>query len=281
MSPIGKIFIVLNLILSAAFLGWASNALKKTQAYTDDAAKAKTEHEAAIAAKEAELSALQVSLNGVTDQQRKHREERDTAQTEADRLKTQLEELKRANDAMLGNLTKIQSTLGDYNNSISQLSQQKDAAIERAHEAERARDAALAEKDAAILAKNDAEEATGNANTRISDLESEKMALAAQVDTLNTRMEVVMRQTGIAAKDVFAQPSIEALVLDVKKDLKLVILNKGKKDEVKPGYVFDIYRGSQYKGQVRITDVQDGMSSGLILNEKNAIGRGDSATTAL
>ncbi|HEX6862782.1 MAG TPA: hypothetical protein VF414_08205, partial [Thermoanaerobaculia bacterium] len=146
---------------------------------------------------------------------------------------------------------------------------------------ERARDAALAEKDAAVLAQRDAEEATGNANTRIGDLESEKLALAQQVETLNTRLEVVMRETGINARDVFAQPSIEALVLDVKKDLKLVILNKGKKDEVKPGYVFDIYRGSQYKGQVRITDVQDGMSSGLILNEKNAIGRGDSATTTL
>ena len=60
-----------------------------------------------------------------------------------------------------------------------------------------------------------------------------------------------------------------------------MILNKGKKDEVKAGYVFDIYRGSQYKGQVRITDVQEGMSSGLILREMNAIGRGDSATTSL
>jgi DNA repair exonuclease SbcCD ATPase subunit len=281
MSPIGKIFIVLNLILSAGFLGWASNALKKTEEFQKAADALKVEHAAAIAAKEAELSALQVSLNGVTEQQRKHREERDTIQTEADRLKTQIEEFKRANDTMQGNLTKIQSTLGDYNSSITQLSQQKDAAIERAHEAERARDAALAEKDAAILAQRDAEEATGNANTRIGDLEGEKLALAEQVDQLNTRLEVVMRQTGIPAKDVFAQPSIEALVLDVKKDLKLVILNKGKKDEVKPGYVFDIYRGSQYKGQVRITDVQDGMSSGLILNEKNAIGRGDSATTAL
>ena len=31
MSPIGRIFIVLNLLLSAAFLGWASNALGTSQ----------------------------------------------------------------------------------------------------------------------------------------------------------------------------------------------------------------------------------------------------------
>lgn len=281
MSPIGRIFIVLNLILSAAFLGWAANALEKTGKYKEELASARKASEEAMAGKEKELAELQISLNGVTDQQRQFREQRDAFETEANRLKTQLDEFKRANDTMQANLTKIQATLGDYNSSIAQLSQQKDAAIERAHEAERARDAAVSEKDAAVIAQRDAEEATKNANTRIGDLESEKVALSEQVEQLNTRLAVVFQKTGVPANEILAQPPIEALVLDVQKDLKLVILNKGKKDSVKPGYVFDIYRGSQYKGQVRITDVQDGMSSGQILNEKTAIGRGDSATTTL
>jgi DNA repair exonuclease SbcCD ATPase subunit len=281
MSTIGRVFIVLNLLLSAAFLGWASNALNQTRMYKEEIAAAKKTSDEAMAAKEKELSELQVQLNGVTDQQRTFREQRDSFETEGNRLKTQVEEFKRANDTMQANLTKIQSTLGDFNNSNKQLNDQKDAAIERAHEAERARDAALAEKDAAVLAQSNAEEATKNATTRIGDLEGEKVALTEQIDNLNTRLEVITRTTGIAASSVMAQPAIEALVLDVKKDLKLVIINKGKKDEVKVGYVFDIYRGSQYKGQVRINDVQEGMASGVILNEKNAIGRGDSATTAL
>jgi hypothetical protein len=182
---------------------------------------------------------------------------------------------------MQANLTKIQATLGDYNASIKQIGDQKDAAVERAHEAERARDAAVAAKDAAELAQRNAEEATGNANTRIGDLEGEKLALVEQVDSLNTRLEVIMRETGTNASTFLSQPAIEALVLDVKKDLKLVILNKGKKDEIRVGYVFDIYRGSQYKGQVRIQDVQESMCSGIIMNERTAIGRGDSATTSL
>jgi chromosome segregation ATPase len=281
MSPIGRIFIVLNLILSAAFLGWASNALQKTGEYKKELADAKKAHADEVAAKEQELSKLQVDLTGVTEQQRNFREQRDGFEAEGNRLKTQLEEFKRANDTMQANLTKIQSTLGDYNNSIAQLGQQKDAAIERAHEAERARDAAVAEKDAAVLAKNDAEEATQTANTRIGDLEGEKVALATEVENLNTRLDIIMRETGVAATSFQTQPAIEALVLDVKKELKLVILNKGKKDDVRVGYVFDIYRGSQYKGQVRIQDVQESMASGLILNEKTAIGRGDSATTSL
>lgn len=281
MSPIGRIFIVLNLILSAAFLGWAANALEKTESYKDQIAAEKQAHADAVAAKEGELSALQVNLNDVTEQQRQFREQRDATQAEADRLKTQLDEFKRANDTMQASLTKIESTLGDYNNSISQLTQQKDAATERAHEAERARDAAQAEKDAAVMAQRDAEEATNNANLLIGDLEGEKMALAEKVESLETRFQVAMKVAGLKASDIMAQPAIEALVLDVKSDLKLVILNKGKKDEVKVGYVFDIYRGSQYKGQVRIQDVQEGISSGLILHQKDSIGRGDSATTAL
>jgi DNA repair exonuclease SbcCD ATPase subunit len=281
MSPIGRIFIILNLILSAAFLGWASNALGKSEEYKKQLEDAKKQHADAVAAKEKELSDLQVNLNQVTDQQRTFREQRDGLQAEADRLKTSVDEFKRANDTMQANLSKIQATLGDYNNSIQQLSDQKDKANERAHEAERARDAAVSAKDAAELAQRDAEEATKNANTRIGDLEGEKVALNEQVDMLNTRLEVILRETGRPATDFIPQPAIEALVLDVKKDLKLVILNKGKKDEIKVGYVFDIYKGSQYKGQVRITDVQEAIASGIIQSEKSAIARGDSATTAL
>ncbi|HEX6884128.1 MAG TPA: hypothetical protein VF530_12180 [Planctomycetota bacterium] len=281
MSPIGRIFIVLNLILSAAFLGWAANALQKTEKYKEDLAAAKKVHADELAAKEKELADLGIELNGVKDQQRTFREQRDGFEAESGRLKTQLDELKRANDTMQANLTKIQATLGDYNNSITQLVQQKDAAIERAHEAERARDAAVADKDAAVLAQNDAEEALKNANLKIGDLEGDKVALTTEVENLETRLQVVYKETGASAALFQTQPAIEGLVMDVNKELKLVIINKGKKDKVEVGYVFDIYRGSQYKGQVRINDVQEGISSGLILQEKAAIGRGDSATTTL
>lgn len=281
MSPIGRIFVVLNLILSAAFLGWAANALDKTAHYKDEMAKAKTAHEEALATKDQELSKMRGDLNGVTEQQRAFREERDQFKAESDQLKTQLDELRRANDTMQGNLTKIQATLGDYNNSIQQLSQQKDAAIERAHDAERARDAAVQEKDAAVIAQRDAEEKTKAAETRIGDLEGEKVALASDVEKLQTRLDVVVKRTNTPLNEVMVQKPIDAVVLDVNKDLKLVILNKGKKDEVKVGYTFDVYRGTQYKGQVQIRDVQEGISSGIITSEASPIGKGDSASTSL
>jgi hypothetical protein len=281
MSPIGRIFIVLNLILSAAFLGWAANALEKTQAYKQQLADEKKAHEEAQAAKTKEVEDLVVKLNAATDTQRTFREQRDGFEAESNRSKTQLDELKRTNDQMQANLTKIQATLGDYKNSIDQLMQQKDDAVEARHQAEVARDNAQRDKDAAVLAQRDAEEATSSATRRIADLEAEAAGLREQVASLDARIAQIVAMTDIKLSDVVAPPPIDAYVLNVDRSLKLVVLNKGKKDNVREGYTFDVYRGSQYKGRVRIQDVQESMSSAIILNEKSAITSGDSATTTL
>ncbi len=281
MSPIGRIFVVLNLILSAIFLGWASTALGTVNDYKQQLETAKSDHLLAIDGKDKEISALTVDNNAISEQQRQFREQRDQLQAEVDRQKTQMEELQRSNDGMQANLTKIEATLGDYNSTIASLTQQKDAATERAHEAERQRDDAAQKEQEAQLARSAAEEATNSGQLMIADLEKERDGLKEQVTQLETRIGVIVAETGIELGKFMAQPKIDAAVLDVNKDLKLVVLNKGAKDQVKVGMTFDVYRGSQYKGQVRIQDVQDSLSSGLILTAMNPIDRGDSATTRL
>lgn len=279
MSPIGRIFVVLNLILSAAFFGWAYNALSTTDNYKKQLDEAKTAHAAELAKKDEEISKLTVDLNGATEQQRQFHSERDQKTAEADGLRRELDELKSRHDGLQASLKKIEATLGDYNNTIAQLGQQKDAAVEKAHEAQRERDSAVAEKDAAELASRDAQEAQKNAETRIADLERERGDLMEKISDLDTRMAKLVEMTG--AEVPFAAPKIEGYVLEVNRDLKLVVINKGAKDQVKPGYTFSIYRGSQYKGQVRINSVQDGLASGIIEAEKSPITKGDSAATTL
>lgn len=281
MSPIGRIFVVLNLILSAAFFGWAYNALSTTDNYKQQLDEAKTAHTAELAKKDEEISKLTVDLNGATEQQRQFLSERDQKTAEADGLRRELDELKSRHDGLQASLKKIEATLGDYNSTIAQLGQQKDAAVEKAHEAQRERDSAVSEKDAAEVARRDAEEAQKNAETRIADLERERGDLMEKISDLDTRMAKLVEMTGADTTGIIAPPKIEGYVLEVNRDLKLVVINKGAKDQVKPGYTFSIYRGSQYKGQVRINSVQDGLASGIIEAEKSPITKGDSAATTL
>ena len=114
---------------------------------------------------------------------------------------------------------------------------------------------------------------------RVAGLEKEAAVLNQRVDTLTSALiEYTGDKFGLP---ISSTPAIDAEVLDVKRDLKIVVLNKGKKDEVKVGYIFDVYLGSTYKGQVRVQDVQENTCTGLILNEMNPIELGDSATTSL
>lgn len=282
MSPIGKIFVVLNLLLAGAFLGWAGNALKTTQNWKEKYEQEQKNRTADLAKKDEEISKLNVDLNQVTEQQRQFHGERDQKAAEADGLRRELDELKSRHDALSASLKKIESTLGDYNNTIAQLNQQKDEAVQKANDAVRSADRAAQEKDSAEAAQRTAEEERKSAETRIADLEGERNQLKDEISKLETRLQVVIADTNYNRGDVEPAPRIDGYVLEVNRDLKLVVINRGSKHEVKEGYTFSIFRGSQFKGQVRINYVQDEMASGVIVgSEKSPITKGDSASTGI
>jgi len=286
MSPIGRIFIVLNLILSAAFLGWAANALATTEDSKQELENERARFAAELDAKDDQISQLNTEKDQLENDARTFREQRDQTQANADGLQSRLDEATRQNGTMQVELASISATLGDYNSTIAQLTQQKDDAIERAHEAERARDEAVDTAQAAELARRDAEEAARSAQLRIGDLEATRTALEEQVASLETRMQVLVSVTGVDPNQVEVQPQIEAAVLNVRHDLEgpgLVMLNVGSEDGVKRGFTFEVYRGSQYKGQVRAENVQTKMSWAIITRTVpgTTISQGDRAATHL
>lgn len=285
MSPIGRIFIILNLILSAFFLGWASNALATTENYKQQLEDAQAEHAGALSAKDKEISDLNQERNNLSEAQRKFREERDQVQTLSDNLQSQLEAEKRRNDALQADVSKIQATLGDYNTTIATLSGDKDRAVQRANDAETARDDAVDGQQAAEMAKRDAEESLTAANTTIGDLQVANTGLTDEVSSLNTRLMVLAEVTGTDVSDIMVQPQIEGAVLDVRYDLEpgLVMLNVGSEQDVQRGFTFDIYRGSTYKGRVKVENVQGKYCSAVITDAKpgTTITQGDRASTNL
>jgi hypothetical protein len=285
MSPIGRIFIVLNLILAALFLGWASHALGTTENYRTLLAEEETAHKATEVAAAEEKDQLDTTINALEDQTRATREERNLLQADKERLETQLSEEKRSNEQMHGDLTSIRATLNDYNDTIRQLEASKDGAVERAHEAEGERDDATAAAQAAEQLQRDAEDAKRGSDLRVTDLEGQRTGLQDQVTQLETHLAMVFEMTGLSVQSLVSVPKIDGQVLDVRMDLApgLVMLNVGKNQKVERGYTFEVWHGSQYKGQVRVADVQGDVCSALVVNavEGTMIRQGDSASTIL
>ncbi len=103
--------------------------------------------------------------------------------------------------------------------------------------------------------------------------------------TLRMNVEAEIRRTNEllgAAKAAQAEGVeaglTDALVVDVKSELSLVIANIGQRQGVRIGMPFQVWRESQQVGTVRVVDVRERISGAIIQsleNEKNPIKPGD------
>jgi predicted nucleic acid-binding Zn-ribbon protein len=283
MSPIGRIFLVLNLILSAVFLGWASNSLAQTEDFRgqlDEAKQMASDREAELTS---EIEDLNTRLRDKEQEASQFREERDSRQDTVNSLETQLAAAKSEKEKLLGDVTAIQATLGDYQGTIDRLSSEKDQANQRREEAEASQRDAVGAQEAAQQAERDAIAAQQELERQIADLEVAQTELTTQVEKLDTHLAVIQEQTGVAIDDILAPKKVDGAVLAVDASTGLVMLNVGAEDGVKRGYSFDVWSGNQYKGQVQVMNVQPGMCSALIKSpvEGATIGQGDLASTRM
>lgn len=285
MSPIGRIFIVLNLILAAVFLAWAANNVATSHDYKtkyDDEVKA---HGTSKTELEGQISSLRANLDNKSVEADNHRAQAETAKAEAERqaglvlnLNRQVSEAQQANAKNSSALTEIEATLGTINSS-------KDAAVAAQRSAESERDDALATAQDATTQAADLEAQNAALNNTIAELEGRIVALNREVSSLDTQLTTLVDVTGVTYPEIASQAQIDADVLQAHYDIKpgLVALNKGTKDGVKRGYTFEVYNGPNYKGQVRVENVRDDMCTALILRteEGQTISSGDKASTRL
>jgi hypothetical protein len=284
MSTIGKIFLVLNLVLAGAFLGWAANSLGKTE-------ELKTAHTAKVneltdanQKLQTELADTQAALNTERNAKDTAQTERDNLRTDATRLKEELEAAKRANDQLRGDVAKINETMTGLNERLQQIEQTKDAAHELAMRMQSERDAAVRRADEAEMARRTAEETRSTAELDIAQLERDLKSARGQADRLEAEIAQLVAVHGIARTGT-AQPDLDARVVQVDYSLKpgLVALNVGSNAGVKRGHTFEIYSGTTYKGRVRVETVHPDMCSAVITLAQNGttINAGDSASSHL
>ena len=60
-----------------------------------------------------------------------------------------------------------------------------------------------------------------------------------------------------------------------------MVLDAGKEEGVCNDYIFSLYLGTTFKGQVKALKVEEHRSLAVILNEKKPIAVGDSASTGI
>jgi hypothetical protein len=285
MSPIAKIFSVVNLVLAGLFLGWAANALSTN-------AEFKSKYEAEAAARKTAESTLGAEKSALLTQKQEAekladrlRAEKDEADRKREAVEKDLESERAKNGTLNASLTTLSTQLGAIEDSRNKLQADKDKAQQASHEAEKTKDAAVAKQLEAEKKLGDTEGELTKANTQIADLEKAKTALEKEKQAVDTQLATVLAVTGSSLSDYAAMPLIEGRVLDISTSVEpgLVAINKGEADGVKRGFTFELYDGKTYKGQARVEYVHPNMCSAILVRvvKGEKIRQGDSAATRL
>lgn len=280
MSSIGKIFVVVNLVLSLLVVG-AAGALLQTE---EDAAQKLSDAQAAATQAETELADLRSegeaqrrALESQKSQLENDKQDLEVARDNADR------DAKREtadNQQLRDDLTRLTATMellqSDLAESASRNTDLVDANDGLRREAADAKDA----QRSAELARRDAVDEADAIRGQIDALDRDLTAALAQVQEKERMLEVAVA-SGFDPSAVMAQPQIEAVVADVDAEYNFVILDKGRADGVQRGFTFDVYRGSDWLGQVRVDNVEESTSVASVIVSDGAMKRFDQATTRL
>ena len=285
MSTIAKIFTVLNVILAAAFLGWAANTVQLNNDF-----KAKYEAEQAAHAETnkllgADKSALAAKLNEATEARTRLQQEVESAKNENSRVDSE-------NKANAQTLATIQADYKKIAGTLEGLEADSKAAHEAQLKAQTAQHEAESKAKDATAAQMAAEaKASGLENDLIGarqDIANKEKALASAEkdrEKVKTELATVVEATGFKLSTAKALPAIDGKVLAVEMGVEpgLVSINKGKSSQVERGFTFEIFEGSVYKGQARVEYVDDDMCSAVLVRKVagQTIRAGDGAATHL
>lgn len=266
MSPIGKVFTVVNLVLAALFVGsaaaliqtgqdWRVQYENKDQAYQDlEASSAEALAEVELARNDAEAAKNQFAS--------------DKAQLESDKaaLEDELNTQREQNADLRERLTSIDGKLGDLESTNraqqSQITSLTDDAV-----------ALRSERDEALDARDEADAARAGAERNATSFERERDELQIALGRANeavaskeAQLAAVASQYKIDLNNLNDQPELAGRVtaVDSTHGTTVVVINLGKNDGVKPGHTFDVYAGGEYKGKIYVETVNASQSAATI-----------------
>jgi len=264
MSSIGKIFVVLNLVLSLLVVGAAGSLLRQT-----DVTKADVE------AKAKEIVAVKAQLEeantGFAARERELAESKQRLQEEKDDLDVAKQNLERENQKLDLNNQQLRDDVTKINGRIEALESSYTTTLQRSQELADANDALRTEafnaKDAqrqAELAKRELMDQIAAAKAEAASATEQLATVSATNKTNEALLEVAKSIGDFDPTAVLAMPRIEAIVAEVDPTYGFVILDKGKLEDVQRGFTFEVYRGGTYLGRVKVDETFDHYSTARI-----------------
>ncbi|MCE9584516.1 MAG: hypothetical protein K8T20_18665 [Planctomycetes bacterium] len=120
------------------------------------------------------------------------------------------------------------------------------------------------------------------AYTDIEELEEQLVAVSRSKNEIEEQLAILRLQPLPPAPGDLAEcPQIDGVILGVSDKVNLVLISVGNKDNVKVGYKFTVYRGSEYVSKLVVDKVEDTWAACRELLEfrKVDIQQGDSVST--
>jgi hypothetical protein len=270
-SLVAKVFVVLNLIVSVAFLVFAANvwtAQTKWQKMYEKEKIANVEELAAIQKREialardvvhwqrtvdkkdGEITKLKLDFNAARDRELQVQTELATVKNARDMKDAENQELQREVRRYLEELQKIKGVV---------IKQQQAVVVERENATRYRNEKAELENELNTLKQSYATLARDNAETS-RDLSRQTARIQSLIEK-GVPVYTLLNEDATATQPVLP----DSVVLAVQRDVGLVMLSIGSAQNVKPGYQLTIARGDQYIGKVQVDRVYPDMCSAKII----------------
>jgi myosin heavy subunit len=253
MSPIGRVFIVLNLILAGTFVGFSGTFLQRQFHWKTEHGKVTTELNQLRETTSVQIADLEKKISEMSTSLRSTEQDLGSTRTERDNAKDEVKRLEASHASKDADLKKLASEVAGIKTNADAAFQQSTAAYQASIAAQKEKDDAVNAMNASSAENRDLKnqiaalnEAGSNKDLAIAGLNKDKGELRLLVD--------VAKAKGFL--ESMAVPQLAGTVSVVNGNLCTVMITANPTNaEIKSGYALAIYDGGVYKGEARITGV--------------------------
>jgi len=264
MSSVGKIFVVVNLVLSLLVVGSLGALLQASKATAEENVALEKQLTDTQAEHDQELSDRTAELRSVEQEKQLLENSNQDLIVTAKNAESAKQKQEADNQDLRGDLSKLTSNYSLLQGDLSARDQANRDLQGRNDTLTRQAQDALSDARDAEQARRDAVDRSTAHSRQIATLEDEKAEALARAHEAEMLVEVA-QDSGFNPSLILGMPTINAEVADVDNEFNFVILNKGSEDGVELGYTFEIYNTEDgYLGQVKVDQVHPNYATAKI-----------------